>query len=70
MDGALDDAEQIPRRIAYAMTAASCGPFVQHGLSQRGINLLQCHPGTCLLLCLQFREALGPLQIAQRAPAR
>ena len=46
MDGPLDDAEQIPCGIADAVVATTRGPFVQHVLPQRGINLLQCHLGT------------------------
>ena len=70
VDGPLDDAEQIPCGIADAVVATTRGPFVQHVLPQRGINLLQCHLGTRLLFRLQLRKALGPLQIAQRARLR
>ena len=52
------------------MLAAPCGPFVQHGLPQGSVHLLQRHPGSRLLFRLQFREALGPLQVAQRACLR
>jgi hypothetical protein len=48
-DGALDDAEQIPGGVADAMLAAPCGPFVQHGLPQGSVHLLQRHlaPACC-----------------------
>jgi hypothetical protein len=67
-DGPLDDAEQIPGGIADAIAARAA-----HSSSTA------CRSGasTCcnatwrrLLFRLQFREALGPLQVAQRAPAR
>jgi hypothetical protein len=47
---------------------AACGPFVQHGLPQRAT----CCNATWrrLLFRLQFRKALGPLQVAQRARLR
>ena len=70
VDGPLDDAEQIPCGIADAVVATTRGPFVQHVLPQRGINLLQCHLGTRLLFRLQLRKALGPLQIVQCARLR
>ena len=67
--GALDDAEQVPGGVADAMLAAPCDPFVQHGLPQGSVHLLQRHPGSGLLFRLQFREAL-PLQVAQRTRLR
>ena len=68
--GALDDAEQVPGGVADAMLAAPCGPLVQHSLPQGSVHLLQRHPGAGLLFRLQFRETLGPLQVAQRARLR
>lgn len=44
-DYALDEAEQVRRRIADAVVAATCGPFVQHGLPQSIVHLLQGYPG-------------------------
>ncbi len=72
VDGPLDDAERYtPAGLRMPRVATTRGPFVQHVLPQRGINLLQCHLGTRLLLRLQLCKALGPLQIAAaRAPAQ
>ena len=59
MDGPLDDAEQIPRRIANAVITAPRSPFVQHGLPQRSIDLLLASPWRERVAALEAGLAAG-----------
>src|SRR3546814_3113792 len=68
-DGALDDAEQVAGRVADGVAATTIGPFVQHGLTQRDIDLLQCHHRPGLLLFFQTKEAIRQAAIASSVPA-
>src|SRR3546814_19510024 len=50
-----------------SVAATTIGPFVQHGLTQRDIDLLQCHHRPGLLLFLQTTEAIRQADTLHRA---
>src|SRR3546814_21103003 len=50
-----------------SVAATTIGPFVQHGLTQRDIDLLQCHHRPGLLLFFQTKEAIRQADTLHRA---
>jgi hypothetical protein len=67
LDSFLDDSEQVAGWIADASSLAASRPFVEHGLLQRVVYLLQSDQRAGLLFVFQGEEARWQAKVFSRA---